>query len=216
MRIVSLVPSATEFLFALGLGGEVVGVTHECGYPADVAGLPQLTSTVVAGDLSADEIDLAVRARTDAGKSLYELDGELLAELEPTLVVTQQLCSVCAVSYDDVRSVTEQLDPSPEVISLDPTTLGEVLGCVRTIAQATDYRDAGVELVQSYADRIDDVKIALREVGRINGPEPPRVVALEWLDPPYAGGHWVPQMIELAGGIDLLGDPGERSKQVSW
>jgi len=210
VRIASLVPSATEMLFALGLGDSVVAVTHECDFPAEAAGLPHLTRSVIAEGLSSAEIDAAVREHTGRGEALYELDEERLRELEPDLIVTQALCAVCAVSYDDVRAVADRLPSKPEVLSLDPTTLGEVLGDVRTLATATGTKEAGVELVQDAENRIDRVRLAVR------GAERPRVAALEWLDPPFIGGHWVPQMIELAGGEDLLGLPGEKSRTATW
>jgi iron complex transport system substrate-binding protein len=188
MRIVSLVPSATETLFALGVGSEVTAVTHECDYPADVVNLPKVTRDVIGPGLAPDEIDRAVR----------------------TLIVTQALCSVCAVSVDDVRAIAERMDPVPQIVSLDPHTLGEVLGDVRTLAQATDSKDAGVSLVQDAAARIDRVRLAVR------GASPVRVALLEWLDPVYVGGHWVPQLIEYAGGVDLFGMVGEPSEQRSW
>lgn len=223
MRIASLVPSATEMLFAMGLGGDVVAVTHECDFPPEAQDLPQLTTSVIPAGLPAPDIDALVRSQVDRGRSLYTLDEELLKEEEPDLIVAQQLCDVCAVSFDDVRAIAERLESKPEVISLDPTTIGEMLGDVRTIAQAVDRvlggnaaKDAGVELVRSLADRIDDVRIALKDVGREGGPERVGVVALEWLDPVFLGGHWVPQMIELAGGFDLLGMPGERSREADW
>lgn len=216
MRIASLVPSATELLFALGLGDQVVAVTHECDFPPEAADLPQLTASVIPEGLAPAEIDERVKAQTTEGKSLYTLDEELLREEEPDLIVAQQLCDVCAVSFDDVRAIAERLPGKPNVISLDPTTLGEVLGDIRTVSQAADCKDAGVELLQGLADRIDDVKIALRSVGREDGPDRVSVAAVEWLDPPFIGGHWVPQMIEIAGGVDLLGMPGERSREVDW
>lgn len=211
MRIVSLVPSATEMLFALGAGDQVVGVTHECDYPIDALALPRVTRDVILrDDLAPDEIDAAVRELTQQGRAIYELDEEELADLAPDLIVTQALCAVCAVSEDDVRAVAERLDPQPEVLSLDPHTVGEVLGDVRTLAQAIDAKDAGVDLVRDAADRIDRVKLAVR------GADPVRAVALEWFDPLFIAGHWTPQMIEWAGGIDLLGLPGEKSEIRSW
>jgi iron complex transport system substrate-binding protein len=210
MRIASLVPSATEMLCALGLRESLVAVTHECDYPEGVEQLPHLTRSVIPEGLSPGEIDAAVRERTEKGEALYELDEELLEDVDPELIVTQALCAVCAVSYDDVRAVAERLPSQPNVISLDPGTLGEVIGDVRTLAQATDTKDDAVDLVEDLADRLDRVKLAVR------GADRPRVVALEWLDPPFIGGHWVPQMVELAGGEDLLGFPGERSRTASW
>jgi iron complex transport system substrate-binding protein len=210
MRIVSLVPSATEMLFALGLGPELVAVTHECDYPAAALKLPRITRDVLPSGLSAAQIDAAVKERTLAGESIYELDEDALHELAPDLIVTQALCSVCAVSYDDVRAIAEEISSQPLVISLDPHTVGEVLGDARTIAQATDRKDAAVELVSVAAERIDRVRVAVRNAPR------PRVVALEWLDPPFAAGHWTPQLIAFAGGVDVLGLPGENSEQRTW
>jgi iron complex transport system substrate-binding protein len=210
MRIVSLVPSATELLFSLGLGSDLIGVTHECDYPPAALKLPRVTRDVLPPDLTSAQIDAAIKERTLKGESIYELDTEMLHELKPDLIVTQALCAVCAVSYDDVRAVADQIDPRPEVISLDPHTVGEVLGDARTIAQATDRKDVAVELVRAAAARIDRIRVAMRDVRR------PRVAALEWLDPPYAAGHWVPQLIEFAGGQDVLGFAGEPSQQHTW
>jgi iron complex transport system substrate-binding protein len=210
MRIVSLVPSATELLFALGVGDEVTAVTHECDHPPAARELPRITRDVIGPGLEAREIDQAVRTLTSEGRSIYELDEAALERLQPDLIVTQALCAVCAVSYDDVQAIAERLDSRPQVVSLDPTTLGEVLADVRTLAEATDARDAGVALVQDAASRIDRVRLAVRAA------EPVRVAALEWLDPVFTAGHWTPQLIEHAGGIDLLGMPGEPSEQRSW
>jgi iron complex transport system substrate-binding protein len=210
VRIASLVPSATEQLFALGLGDSVVAVTHECDYPAQAAGLPHLTRSVIPDGLSAAEIDRAVRERTGRGEAIYELDGERLAELEVDLIVTQAVCEVCAVSFDDVRAVAARLPTQPKVLSLDPATLGEVLADVPRLAQAAGVPEAGRMLAEDAAQRIDAVRDAVDDAGR------PRVAALEWLDPVYVGGHWVPQMIELAGGEDPLGMPGEKSRVVDW
>jgi len=210
MRIVSLVPHATELLFALGAGGELVGVTHECDYPPAAAELEHVTRNALPDDLGAGAIDAAVRARTLQGESIYELDETALAELEPELIVTQALCPVCAVSYEEVTEIAATLPSAPRVIALDPKTLGETLGDVRTLADATGRRDRGVELVAAAATRIDRVKLAVRGAAR------PRVAALEWLEPVFAAGHWTPQLIELAGGEDVLGMPGEPSDTVSW
>jgi iron complex transport system substrate-binding protein len=210
MRIVSLVPSATEMLFALGLGADLIAVTHECDYPEAARELPRVTRDVLPAGLSSAQIDAAVKERTLAGQSIYELDADMLHDLRPDLIVTQALCSVCAVSYDDVRAIAEELESHPRVISLDPHTVGEVLGDARTLAQATDRKDAAVELVRDASARIDRIRLAVRGARR------PRVVALEWLDPPFAAGHWTPQLIEYAGGEDVLGFPGENSEERSW
>jgi iron complex transport system substrate-binding protein len=210
MRIVSLVPSATEMLFALGLGPDIIAVTHECDYPPAALELPKITRDVLPGGMSAAEIDAAVKERTLAGESIYELDADLLGDLRPDLIVTQALCSVCAVSFDDVRAIAEEIDPRARVISLDPHTVGEVLGDAGTLAQATDRKDAAVDLVRDASARIDRVRLAVRGARR------PGVAALEWLDPPFAAGHWTPQLIDYAGGEDVLGFPGERSEQRGW
>jgi iron complex transport system substrate-binding protein len=210
MRIVSLVPSATEMLFALGLGDEVIAVTHECDHPPEALALPRVTRDKLPPGLSAVEIDAAVKQRTLAGESIYELDTELLHRLEPDLIVTQGLCQVCAVSVDEVRELAESIDSQPLVIALDPRTVGEVLGDARTIAQATDAKDAAVDLIRESASRIDRVRLATRTARR------PRVVALEWLDPPYTAGHWTPQLIDYAGGEDVLGFAGEPSAEQTW
>ncbi len=197
-------------LFALGVGDDVVAVTHECDYPQAAGELPKVTRDVLPAGLSAAEIDAAVKERTLRGESIYALDAEALRALAPDLIVTQALCSVCAVSFDEVRDIAETLESRPRVISLDPHTVGEVLGDARTLAAATDSRDAATRLVHEAAGRIDHVRIRVRRHCR------PRVLALEWLDPPFAAGHWVPQLIEYAGGEDVLGLAGERSQERSW
>lgn len=210
MRIVSLVPHATELLFALGLGPETVAVTHECDYPPPALALPRVTRDVLPGGLSAGEIDAAVRERTLEGAAIYELDQPALERLAPDLIVTQELCPVCAVSYEEVAELAAKLPSRPQVIALDPKTLGETLGDVRTLAEATGRREQGVELVGQAAGRIDRVRLAVRAQPRV------RVAAIEWLDPVFVAGHWTPQMIELAGGEDVVGLPAEHSRVVSW
>ena len=210
MRIASLVPSATELLFALGVGDQVVAVTHECDFPPEAANKPHLTRSVIPAGLAATEIDSAVRERTGRGEALYELDTYELRELDVDLIVTQAVCEVCAVSFDDVRAIAEELPSTPEVMSLDPSTLGEVLADVPRLAEAAGAEEAGERLVEESGERLDAVRRA------VDGAPRPRVAALEWLDPVYVGGHWVPQMVELAGGEDVLGLAGERSRTVGW
>ncbi len=211
MRIVSLVPHATELLFALGLGDDVVAVTHECDYPAAAQGKPHVTKDKLPPGLSAAEIDAAVRRHTEDGQAIYELDEEALRELEPDLIVTQELCPVCAVSYDEVEAVAQTIATCPQVIALDPKTLGETMGDIRTLAQATGAREAAVDLVARQRARIDAVKIAVKDVS-----ERPRVACIEWFDPVFVAGHWTPQLVEIAGGVDVLGMAGEHSEQVDW
>src|SRR5690349_6975023 len=154
MRIVSLVPHATELLYALGLGNDVVGVTHECDYPPEAAELPRITRDVLPAGLSAAEIDAAVRERTEKGEAIYALDEDLLADLEPDLIVTQELCPVCAVSFEEVEAAAKKLDPCPQVIALDPKTFGETMGDIRTVAQATGCREAALDLVARQRSRV--------------------------------------------------------------
>jgi iron complex transport system substrate-binding protein len=210
VRIASLVPSSTELLFALGVGHSVVAVTHECDYPPEAEDLPHLTRSVIPEGLSAAEIDDAVRERTSRGEALYELDRDVLEELGVDLIVTQAVCEVCAVSFDDVRAIAEELPTQPGVISLDPSTLGEVIADVSRLGEAAEAPEAGIALAEELGRRLDVVKDAVAGAPR------PTVAALEWMDPVYVGGHWVPQMIELAGGEDVLGMPGERSRVVEW
>jgi iron complex transport system substrate-binding protein len=210
MRIVSLVPHATELLFALGLGPEVVAVTHECDYPPAAIAIERVTHDVLPAGLDAAEIDAAVRERTLRGEAIYELDREAILALNPDLIVTQALCPVCAVSYAEVAELAEGMPSRPRVISLDPHTLSETLEDVHTLAGATDRRERGAELVGELNARIDRIRLAVRGRSR------PRVAALEWLDPVYIAGHWTPELVELAGGQDLLGSPGLPSATVSW
>jgi iron complex transport system substrate-binding protein len=210
MRIASLVPSATEMLFALGLGGDVVGVTHECDFPPAAAELPHLTATVLPPGLSAGEIDAAVKQVVGEGRALYSLDEELLDELEPDLIVTQAVCEVCAVSYEDVVKVAARLPGRPQVLQQDPSTLGEVLEDVGRLGTAAGIEAEAARIRLALDDRLETVRAAVCDEPR------PRVLALEWLDPPFLGGHWVPEMIELAGGEDVVGRPGAKSPQVAW
>jgi iron complex transport system substrate-binding protein len=210
VRIASLVPSSTEKLFALGLGDSVVAVTHECDYPPEAAELPHLTRSVIPAGLSPGDIDRAVRERTDQGLALYELDDARLAELQPDLIVTQAVCEVCAVSYDDVVAAAARLPGRPQVISLDPSSLDEVLADVPRLATATGAGEAGERLLADAGRRLEAVRAA------VEGAERPGVAALEWLDPIYVGGHWVPEMIRLAGGKDVLGQAGGKSRTAAW
>jgi iron complex transport system substrate-binding protein len=210
MRIASLVPSATEMLFALGLGDQVVGVTHECDFPLAARSLPHLTRTVLEPGLSAAEIDAAVKATVGEGRALYELDEERLADLYPTLIVTQAVCDVCAVSYEDVLEVASRLPSKPKVIQQDPSTLGEVLEDIVRLGEVTGVTAQAHELLGELEGRLATIH------GAVSGASQPRVIALEWLDPPYVGGHWIPEMVYIAGGDDVAGPPGLKSPEVQW
>jgi iron complex transport system substrate-binding protein len=210
MRIASLVPSATETLFTLGLGDQVVAVTHECDWPPEAASLPHLTRTVIPPGLGPAEIDSLVRETVAAGRPLYELDAERLAELAPDLIVTQAVCEVCAVSYEDVVAVAATLPSRPSVLSLDPLSLDDVLQDLVRVAEA-----AGDSGVGRHAH--EHARARLTAVARsVAGASRPRVLAIEWLDPPFVAGHWVPEMISIAGGLDALGTAGAKSRTADW
>jgi len=197
-------------LFALGLGQSVVGVTHECDYPPEARSRPHLTRTVLQPGLSAGEIDRAVKARVAEGQPLYELDEERLAALAPDLIVTQAVCAVCAVSFEDVLEVAARLPSKPRVVQQDPSTLAEMLEDVIRLGEATGIEPRAHELRGELEGRLATVRAAVAGAGL------PRVIALEWLDPPFVGGHWIPEMISIAGGEDVAGPPGLKSPEVSW
>jgi iron complex transport system substrate-binding protein len=212
MRICSLLPSATEIVYALGLGDKLVAVTHECDYPPGVQSLPQVTSSVIdAEHLSSREIDTAVRDALANLSTIYYLDRQLLAELHPDLILTQELCEVCAVSFDRVQQAAHEIVPSAAVISLEPHTLDDILGTILQVANHTGVPERGQRVVAQLRERIHAVAVAAEHAQCR-----PRVLALEWLDPPFAAGHWVPEMITLSGGLDPLGRPGKPSYEVSW
>jgi iron complex transport system substrate-binding protein len=211
VRIVSLVPNGTEILFALGAGEMVVGVSHECDYPPAARGLPALTGSALAAGMSAAEVDRAVAAQVGGGESLYTLDEARIAALEPDLIVTQKLCPVCAVSTAQVEGAMRPLARCPAVLSLDPTTLEDVLADILRVGEATSRGENAAALCASLRARLEAVGRA------VAGRRRPRVLALEWLDPLFAGGHWVPEMIAAAGGADALDSAaGASSKRLSW
>lgn len=211
MRIASLLPSATEIVCALGLADCLVGVSHECDYPATVvADLPKLTRSAIPQGLSSAEIDAAVSTRLRNGESLYLLESEIIQALQPDLLITQELCDVCAVSYNDVCNLARWLPGDPQVVSLTPPDLLGIFADVQTIAAATGVTARGEQIVATLQARLESVKTA------VQGQPRPRVFALEWLDPPFAAGHWVPEMIALAGGEEVLGRAGEKSFRVIW
>lgn len=210
MRIASLVPSSTEMLFALGLGDQVVAVTHECDFPPDAATLPHLSETVIPPGLSPSEIDAEVKRLVGQGEPLYRLKADVLEAAEPDLIVAQDVCAVCAVSYDDVLAIAARLPGNPEVLKQDPTTLDEVLANAIEVAEAAGEAELGVRLKADLEARIEAVRSSVRNF------DVPTVLALEWLDPPFTGGHWVPEMIEIAGGRDLIGRPALKSAEHRW
>ncbi|MDQ6715356.1 MAG: ABC transporter substrate-binding protein, partial [Actinomycetota bacterium] len=210
MRIVSLLPSTTEILFALGAGDDVVGVTFECDYPA-VARTRRIVSTSTLPEgLDPAAIDRLVAERLHAGEDLYHLDAGALAELDADLVVTQDLCAVCAVDVSVVADALAHLGCHAEVLTIDPHTLAEVLRSVLTLGEATGQVGAGRQIVHDAQARLRAVSVAV--AGRTR----PRALVLEWTDPPFAPGHWVPEMVTRAGGTSVVGMPGEKSERVTW
>jgi iron complex transport system substrate-binding protein len=212
VRIVSLLPSATEILFVIGAGPEVVGVTHECDYPADAVGLPHLTTSAIPSGSTPAEIDRHVRAGLHSGSSLYSLDGRALARLEPDLIVTQELCDVCSVSYEQVASAVRRLRGDPRVVSLEPSSLDEVLGTIATLGLLTNHVDGAETLIASLRVRLD----VLLSDQVIKSHLLTRVLFLEWTDPPMSAGHWIPELVELAGGEPILANPLRNSRRLDW
>jgi iron complex transport system substrate-binding protein len=211
MRIVSLLPSATEIICQLGLEGELVGVTHECDYPPSVRALPKVTRTLIPAAASSREIDDLVRERLETNRALYTLDLPLLAELRPDLIVTQALCDVCAVAEEEVRTAACSLPGQPRVVNLEPTCLGDVFDCMRLVGAATGREELAAKKISKLLDRVYAVESRSAAVVQC-----PRVVVLEWIDPPFSSGHWSPELVRLAGGQEVVGMESERSRTIEW
>jgi len=210
MRIVSLLPSATEILFALGLGDQLVGVTHECDYPDAARSLPQLTRSILPEAFTASEIDRHVRKHLHAGSGLYALDSDLLERLEPDLIVTQELCAVCAVSYEIVERAVKRLSADPRIISLEPSSLQDVFGTIVQLGKLTGTEKRARALVSELEARVRDVR------SRVDGLKKSRTLVLEWTDPPMSAGHWTPGLVEDAGGEPVLANSGANSQTLGW
>jgi iron complex transport system substrate-binding protein len=209
MRICSLLPSGTEILYALGLGDQIVAVTHECDYPAETASKPRITADVIDHErLTSAEIDHHVAANIGRHGSIYHLKEDLLETLKPDLIVTQELCDVCAVSYKEVQRAARVLDGQTRIVSLEPNTLGEMLDTIVLIGELTGREEAAEQTVRELRARLNRVREGVRGLVR------PRVYAMEWLDPPFSGGHWVPEMVEIAGGTEVLGKAGAKSERI--
>ena len=211
-RIVSFLPSATEIACALGLADSLVGITHECDYPPEVRSKPVVVRNVLPIEqMSQSEIDRAVAERMRQGQSLYQIDEELLRQLEPDLILTQNLCQVCAPSGNEVSQVLKALPRAPEILWLTPQSLSEIFDNVRQLGAATDRAAAAEQLIANCEARLERLSQRLDGVA-----ERPRVFCIEWLDPVFASGHWVPELVKLAGGVDVLGRERGESVRVPW
>jgi iron complex transport system substrate-binding protein len=211
MRIVSLLPSATEIVCNLGLGRQLVGVTHECDYPPFVQALPKVTRSLIPDNAPSREIDSLVRQQLRGQRALYSLDLEVLERLRPDLIVTQALCEVCAVAEEEVSRAACVLPGNPRVINLEPRSLGDVFECMMMVAEAAGAREKGVRMVERLQQRV--ARVAQRTAAVTDWP---RVVLLEWIDPPFASGHWSPELVAIAGGVEVIGKAGEPSRTIRW
>lgn len=205
-RAVSLLPSTTEILFALGAEDRLVGISHECDYPDGTRRIAPVTSSIIGPDTPSDRIDAMVRAQLDEYGTLYTLDLDRVRSLHPDLVLTQQLCTVCAVGYKTVRDAFLTFEPPPHIESIEPRSVEEIFASIIRVADLLRLHDRGVEVVDALRRRYEAIVPA----------SPTRVLFLEWIDPPFCAGHWVPELIERAGGIPLLGRVGEHSVGIAW
>jgi iron complex transport system substrate-binding protein len=212
MKIVSLLPSATEIVFALGLESQLAGVSFECDYPPEARKVTVVSGTALPGDgsLTAEQIDAEVSARIDAGESIYTLDNDRIREIAPDVILAQDLCQVCAVPSGAVEEALDTIGCRADVVSLDPARLDDVIDCIGQVGRATRTLQKAEALMAGLRERLDAVRL------RVAGKPRPRVFVLEWPDPPFNAGHWVPDMVDAAGGIPVLAVAGERSRRLTW
>lgn len=211
MRICSLLPSATEIVFALGMGRALVGVTHECDYPPQTSEIPRVTRSNIPPGISSKQIDSTVSSTLESTGTLYELDRSLLEELQPDLILTQRLCDVCAVSYDRVQEAVKDLQSRPRVLNLEPHSLHDILGNIRTVGKAIRCEASADTLVRALQRRIDTVRQKTKKLSYRR-----RVFCMEWVNPPYCAGHWMKELVEIAGGRDDLSNLHRPSDRIDW
>ncbi len=216
IRIASLLPSSTEIVCALGLEKNLVGITHECDFPASITDRPPLTASRISHEsMSSKEIDHAVRTQLDGHGSIYDLDEKLLQELNPDLILTQELCDVCAVSYKTVQKAAKVYVADAKVVSLEPNTIGEIFENIKTVAELCGVKEKGIEVVNDLQKRLENIETKLLK-SENRHPTSPKVFMLEWLEPPFSPGHWVPEQVKIAGGICLMGNSGEKSITTTY
>lgn len=212
MKIASLLPSATEIVCALGLEKSLVGITHECDFPESIAGKPHLTASRISHEtMSSAEIDHAVRRQLDGHGSIYDLDTARLEQLKPDLIITQELCEVCAVSYRQVEKAAKMYVADAQVVSLEPNTISDIFDNIKTVGDLTGTGDRAEIVVAELSNRLDKIREKTLKLKKR-----PRVFVLEWLEPPFAPGHWTPEQVEIAGGACLLGTAGEKSQTTTY
>ncbi len=211
MRICSLLPSATEIVYAIGMGESLVAVTHECDYPPETSNIPRVTRTDIPPGISSDQIDAAVSSTLETTGSLYELDMPLLETLRPDIILTQRLCDVCAVSFDRVQEAVQELPSRPAVLNLEPHSLDNILNNILTVGKAVGSEASAESAVSALKRRIDVVRRKTKGLSHR-----PRVFCVEWVNSPYCGGHWMKELVEIAGGHDGLADLDRPSHRVDW
>jgi iron complex transport system substrate-binding protein len=212
MRIVSLLPSATEIVAALGLADQLVGISHECDYPEEIRDRPRVTRCEIHGsDLPSPAVDAWVRETLAARGTLYTLEEALIRDLRPDLILTQQLCDVCAVNYGSVAAYAATLPVRPRLINLEPTRLTDIFADIRLVAQAADVPARAEALIAKLQGRVASVVSLVAHAAHR-----PKCFLMEWMDPPFCGGHWNPELVELAGGVDPIGRAGQPSRRVTW
>ncbi|HXH69851.1 MAG TPA: cobalamin-binding protein [Pyrinomonadaceae bacterium] len=212
LKIASLLPSTTEIVCALGLEKNLVGITHECDFPPSIAGKPHLTASRISHEtMSSREIDHAVRSNLDGHGSIYNLDEKLLERLKPDLILTQELCEVCAVSYKTVQKAAKIFVADAKVVSLEPNTIADIFDNIKTIGELCGALEAAEKVVADLQNRLDRVRAKTKNLANR-----PKVFMLEWLEPPFAPGHWTPEQVEIAGGDCLLGRAGEKSQTTTY